>query len=82
VAKKEHLKPIELELKRMEDVVASIHNNVLRMQEVDVKMRESNVATSSRVLWWSVFSSVSLIGLSIAQVVLLRSYFKSKNLIE
>jgi hypothetical protein len=39
LAEQEHLKPIEVELRRMEDVVQEIHQELLYMREREALMR-------------------------------------------
>lgn len=81
VAKREHLKPVEIELRKMEDAVAEIHAEMLSMRDREHKMRDTNEETNSRVLWFSLFSIIILIGMGMWQVYYLRNFFKSKKLI-
>merc|ERR1712110_1103269 len=64
LAKANKLAPLEVELKRLEDI------------------RDTNESTNSRVLYFSVFSMLCLLGLATWQVLYLRKFFKSKKLIE
>ncbi|DAZ94292.1 TPA: hypothetical protein N0F65_010889 [Lagenidium giganteum] len=56
VAKREHLMPVEKELRKMEDAVDEIHREMLYMREREAVMRSTNESTNSRVLWFSFFS--------------------------
>uniref|UniRef100_K3WH93 GOLD domain-containing protein n=1 Tax=Globisporangium ultimum (strain ATCC 200006 / CBS 805.95 / DAOM BR144) TaxID=431595 RepID=K3WH93_GLOUD len=81
VAKREHLMPVEKELRKMEDTVDEIHREMLYMREREAAMRNTNESTNSRVLWFSFFSIVVLLGMGVWQVLYLKKFFKSKKLI-
>lgn len=76
------LKPLELDLKMLEDLSSSI---VLDFEDMKVRaeeMRNTNESTSKRVHWFSMLSIFCLFGLSVWQILYLRRYFKAKKLIE
>lgn len=81
VAKREHLMPVEKELRKMEDTVDEIHREMLYMREREAAMRNTNESTNSRVLWFSFFSIVVLLAMGVWQVIYLKKFFKSKKLI-
>merc|ERR1712002_821385 len=76
------LKPLEVELKRLEDLSESIVQDFAHMRQREEEMRDTNESTNSRVLYFSVFSMCCLLGLATWQVLYLRKFFKSKKLIE
>jgi len=76
------LKPLELELKRLEDLSQSIVEDFSYMKSREEEMRDTNESTNSRVLYFSIFSMLCLLGLATWQVLYLRQYFKQKKLIE
>ncbi|PBC33300.1 Transmembrane emp24 domain-containing protein [Apis cerana cerana] len=76
------LKPSEVELKRLEDLSEAIVQDFARMRKNEEEMRDTNEATNTRVLYFSIFSMCWLLGLSIWQVLYLRRFFKAKKLIE
>ncbi|XP_066599730.1 transmembrane emp24 domain-containing protein bai [Prorops nasuta] len=76
------LKPVEVELKRLEDLSESIVQDFARMRKNEEEMRDTNEATNTRVLYFSIFSICTLILLSTWQVFYLRRYFRLKKLIE
>jgi len=76
------LKPLEVELKRLEDLSESIVKDFNYMRQREEEMRDTNESTNSRVLYFSIFSMCCLLGLATWQVLYLRKYFKSKKLIE
>ncbi|ESO12569.1 hypothetical protein HELRODRAFT_143881, partial [Helobdella robusta] len=82
IAKAEKLKPMELELKKLEDLSEAIVSDFARMKDREEEMRDTNESTHSRVLYFSLFSMSCLLGLATWQVLYLRRYFKSKKLIE
>ncbi|XP_045527613.1 transmembrane emp24 domain-containing protein bai isoform X1 [Pieris brassicae] len=76
------LKPMELELKRLEDLSEAIVQDFTLMRKREEEMRDTNESTNNRVLFFSLFSMVCLLGLATWQVLYLRRYFKAKKLIE
>jgi len=76
------LKPLEVELKRLEDLSESIVQDFAHMRQREEEMRDTNESTNSRVLYFSLFSMCCLLGLATWQVLYLRKFFKSKKLIE
>lgn len=82
VAKAQKLKPLEVELKKLEDLSELIVNDFAYMRAREEEMRDTNESTHSRVLYFGVFSMLCLLGLATWQVLYLRRFFKSKKLIE
>jgi hypothetical protein len=82
IAKAEKLKPMEAELRRLEDLSDSIVESFNHMRKREEEMRGTNEQTSSRVLYFSVFSMICLLSLTTWQVMYLRRFFKAKKLIE
>ncbi|XP_067834982.1 transmembrane emp24 domain-containing protein 10-like [Heptranchias perlo] len=82
IAKAEKLKPLEVELRRLEDLSESIVNDFADMKQREEEMRDTNESTSARVLYFSIFSMCCLVGLATWQVFYLRRFFKAKKLIE
>lgn len=82
LAKAEKLKPLEVELRRLEDLSKSIVDDFAYMRAREEEMRDTNESTHSRVMYFSIFSMCCLMGLATWQVLYLRRYFKAKKLIE
>ncbi|XP_064809885.1 transmembrane emp24 domain-containing protein 10-like [Oncorhynchus masou masou] len=82
IAKVEKLKPLEVELRRLEDLSESIVNDFAYMKKREEEMRDTNESTNIRVLYFSIFSMCCLIGLATWQIFYLRRFFKAKKLIE
>lgn len=76
------LKPLELDLKMLEDLSSSIVLDFADMKVRAEEMRNTNESTSKRVHWFSMLSICCLFGLSVWQILYLRRYFKAKKLIE
>eukprot|EP00731_Ephydatia_muelleri_P028223 Em0019g1096a len=82
VAKAEKLKPMEMELRRLEDLAESIVNDFAYMRAREQEMRDTNESTNSRVLYFSIFSMICLVFLAAWQIFYLRRFFQAKKLIE
>lgn len=82
IAKVEKLKPLEIELRRLEDLSQDIVTDFAYMKAREEEMRDTNESTNSKVLYFSIFSMSCLLCLAIWQVLYLRRYFKAKRLIE
>jgi len=82
LAKAEQLKPLESELRRLEDLSEAIVQDFHYMRKREEEMRDTNESTNSRVLYLSVFSMCCLLCLALWQIIYLRRYFKAKKLID
>lgn len=82
LAQASKLKPLEVELRKLEDLSEAIVNDFAYMRQREEEMRDTNESTNSRVLYFSVFSMCCLLGLATWQVLYLRRFFKAKKLIE
>ncbi|XP_018408365.1 PREDICTED: transmembrane emp24 domain-containing protein 10-like [Nanorana parkeri] len=82
LAKAEKLKPLEVSLRRLEDLSQSIIKDFSYMKKREEEMSDTNESTSQRVLYFSMFSMFCLVALATWQVFYLRKFFKSKKLIE
>ncbi|KAF2792614.1 hypothetical protein K505DRAFT_278542 [Melanomma pulvis-pyrius CBS 109.77] len=77
----EKLKPIEAELRRIEEVVGEIVGEMDYLRGREQKLRDTNESTNERVKWFAFATMGMLVGLGAWQVVYLRAYFRSKHLI-
>jgi len=77
----EKLKPVEAELRRIEEVVAEIVNEMDYLRGREQKLRDTNESTNERVKWFAFGTMGVLVALGGWQVVYLRAYFRSKHLI-
>ncbi|CAI6312842.1 unnamed protein product [Periconia digitata] len=77
----EKLKPVEAELRRIEEVVGEIVSEMDYLRTREQKLRDTNESTNERVMWFALVTMGMLVGLGVWQVVYLRAYFRSKHLI-
>ena len=76
------LKPLELELTKLEDLSSSIVSDFEYMKQREQEMRDTNESTNARVFYLSIFSMSCLTGLAVWQILYLKKFFKSKKLID
>eukprot|EP00039_Didymoeca_costata_P024999 m.12097 g.12097 ORF g.12097 m.12097 type:complete len:211 (-) comp4584_c0_seq2:1120-1752(-) len=81
VAEAEHLSAMEVELRRLEDMADSIVRDFGMMKKREELHRDTNESTNERMLYFSIFSMLCLLGLAVWQVLYLKRYFKQKKLI-
>jgi hypothetical protein len=77
----EKLKPVEIELRRIEAVVSEIVNQMEYLRRREQKLRDTNESTNERVKYFALAVMATLVGLGGWQVFYLRAYFRSKHLI-
>lgn len=81
VAKKEKIEGVELELRKLEVAVESIHHNLLYLKAREAEMREVSEKTNSRVAWFSILSLGVCVVVSVLQLWHLQGFFHKKKLI-
>ena len=72
----EKLKPTELELRRIEEVIGEVVKEMDYLREREHKLRDTNESTNERVKWFAIGTMGMLIALGAWQVVYLRAYFR------
>lgn len=77
----EKLKPVETELRRIEEMVAEIVGEMDYLRVREQKLRDTNESTNTRVKWFGMLTTFLLIALWAWQIMYLRAYFRSKHLI-
>ncbi|RDW82133.1 hypothetical protein BP6252_03245 [Coleophoma cylindrospora] len=77
----EKLKPVETELRRIEEMVAEIVSEMDYLRQREQKLRDTNESTNNRVKWFAFGTMGMLVSLGAWQIVYLRAYFRSKHLI-
>ncbi|KAH8811866.1 emp24/gp25L/p24 family/GOLD-domain-containing protein [Xylogone sp. PMI_703] len=77
----EKLKPVETELRRIEEMVAEIVAEMDYLRQREQKLRDTNESTNNRVKWFAFSTMGMLVALGAWQVIYLRAYFRSKHLI-
>ncbi|KAL4574269.1 hypothetical protein LXL04_021097 [Taraxacum kok-saghyz] len=81
VAKKGSVDEMELELKKLADVVTSIHEEMFYLREREHDMQELNSKTNSRMALLSFLSLFVCLSVAGLQVWHLKSFFEKKKLI-
>ena len=72
----EKLKPVETELRRIEETVNEIVSEMEYLRLREQKLRDTNESTNERVKWFAFGTMGMLVGLGAWQVVYLRAYFR------
>lgn len=67
---------METELRRIEEMVAEVVNEMEYLRSREQKLRDTNESTNERVKWFAFGTMGMLIGLGAWQVVYLRAYFR------
>ncbi|PRP78396.1 transmembrane emp24 domain-containing protein 10 [Planoprotostelium fungivorum] len=81
LAKKDHLKPIEVDMLRIEDDVTALMREFIYMKDLESHHRDTSESTNSRVKYATILSSFILISLGVGQLFYLKRFFKTKKLI-
>ena len=72
---------LQVELRRIEDDVFSISESLKYLKSREEEMRYTNESTNARVLWYSMFGLVILVGLGSGQLYFLRRFLETKNIL-
>lgn len=72
----EKLKPVEADLRRMEEMVAEIVSEMDYLRTREQKLRDTNESTNNRVKWFGFCTTFLLVALWVWQVLYLRAYFR------
>jgi len=81
IARIEHLQPIELQARRIEDTARRIEEDFMYMKHRELTHRDTSESTNLRVSTMTAISVLIVAALGIGQVIYLKRYFKSKKLI-
>jgi hypothetical protein len=77
----EKLKPVELELRRVEEMLGEVVSEMDYLRSREQRLRDTNESTNNRVKWFGIGTTMLLVGLWAWQIMYLRAYFRSKHLI-
>ncbi|KAL7896474.1 emp24/gp25L/p24 family/GOLD domain-containing protein [Trichoderma sp. SZMC 28014] len=77
----EKLKPVEAELRRIEELTSEVVREMEYLRSREQKLRDTNESTNNRVKWFGVGTTWLLVILWAWQIMYLRAYFRSKHLI-
>ncbi|KAF6171804.1 hypothetical protein GIB67_007325 [Kingdonia uniflora] len=81
VAKKGQVDTMEIELKKLEDVVKSIHDEMFYLREREEEMQELNRSTNSKMAWFGFLSLVICLSVAGMQLWHLKTFFERKKLL-
>jgi hypothetical protein len=81
LARKEHLKPVEVNLRMMEDIVKGIHAEYVYFRNRESGMRGLTESTNWRITYIGLLSIFLMFGLAAGQIYYLRTFFIKKKLI-
>lgn len=81
IAKKENLNAMATELRRLEETVREIHEEMIAMRRREEEMREISESTSRRVSTFAILSLLLSIGVGVWQLIYLRSFFIRKKVL-
>eukprot|EP01097_Dermamoeba_algensis_P000540 TRINITY_DN1186_c0_g1_i1.p1 TRINITY_DN1186_c0_g1~~TRINITY_DN1186_c0_g1_i1.p1 ORF type:complete len:230 (+),score=61.36 TRINITY_DN1186_c0_g1_i1:102-791(+) len=81
VAKKEHLNPLGVELRRMEDILQDLTKELEYLRHREAEMRDQNEEINSKVSHMSVLSVFILISLGVYQIYHLKNFFHKKHIL-
>ncbi|TPX41810.1 hypothetical protein SeMB42_g05273 [Synchytrium endobioticum] len=81
MARQEKLRPIEIELRRLEVDMDDIVKEMEYLKDREAKMRDTNESTNERVKYFSLLSIGTLISVGVWQIWHLRKFFSAKKLI-
>ncbi|KAG8345416.1 putative COP-coated vesicle membrane protein gp25L precursor [Trypanosoma vivax] len=82
LATKEKLRPIEVELRVLEDTVRFIHTEYLYYKEKEAEMRDRNESVTLKVVIFTVLLVVVFVAFSLWELMHLKKYFRKKRLID
>ncbi|KAF0912007.1 hypothetical protein E2562_012815 [Oryza meyeriana var. granulata] len=81
VAKKGQVDMMEVELKKLEDTIKSIHEEMFYLREREEEMQELNRRTNSRMAWLSFLSLAICLSVAGLQLWHLKNFFERKKLL-
>ncbi|XP_076017865.1 transmembrane emp24 domain-containing protein 10-like [Genypterus blacodes] len=82
LAKAEHLEPLEVSLRRVEDLAKSMIAAFRKSKKRVIAMRRTNNSTLSRLQYLTAFSMFCFIAMATWQILYLRRFFKKRKLID
>ncbi|CAA2983998.1 transmembrane emp24 domain-containing p24delta9-like [Olea europaea subsp. europaea] len=81
VAKKGSIESMELELKKMHEIVLSIHDEMFYLREREEEMQDLNKSTNSKIARLSFLSILVCLSVAGLQLWHLKSFFEKKKLL-
>lgn len=82
LATKDKLRPMEVQMRVMEDTVAEVHNEFIYLKNREAEMRSTNEHMTAMVMWLSIGLILLFGAFSYLQMRHLKRYFKKKRMID
>lgn len=82
VAKKGQVDLMELELKKLQDTINSIHEEMFYLRDREEEMQELNRATNSKMAWLSCLSLFVCLSVAGLQLWHLKTFYDGKNIVD
>lgn len=81
IAKKDHLEPAQVAMRRIEDLLQEYRSNLFYQRRREERMRETIDATASRALTFCIVNALIIAGMGLFQAFFFRRFFRSKKII-
>ncbi|KAG8951349.1 vesicle coat component [Tulasnella sp. 419] len=82
IANQESLSALETEMRKLEGIVKEVMDEMSYLKRREMRFRDTNESTRSRVQTFALFSLACLVSLGVWQIFHLRAFFKRKYLID
>lgn len=81
IAKLEHLNKVDVNIRRLTDMVAEVRAEQKYLREREGMWRDLSERVHSSVIWWSVGQMIILVCSGVFQMRYLKNFFKTKKLV-
>eukprot|EP00744_Colponema_vietnamica_P018467 GILI01026067.1.p1 GENE.GILI01026067.1~~GILI01026067.1.p1 ORF type:complete len:211 (+),score=37.79 GILI01026067.1:51-683(+) len=82
LASQKQLKPLEVNLRIMEDAVRAVHTEYVYLKERESAMRDTSEHMFNRAMWLAFLVMFIIVGLSLWQIRHVKSHFKKKRMLD
>lgn len=81
IAKKSNLKPIELNLKKLEDMISYLIHEFSSVMAHEEKTLALNDALSNKIILFSMITLISMIVVGLMETIYIKKYLQNRKLI-
>ena len=81
IAKKYHLEPAQVAVRRMSDLLNEYRSNLFYQRSREQRMRETVDSTADRALVFCILNTLMIVGVGLFQAYFFRKFFRSKKII-
>eukprot|EP00252_Welwitschia_mirabilis_P025894 TRINITY_DN8261_c0_g1_i1.p1 TRINITY_DN8261_c0_g1~~TRINITY_DN8261_c0_g1_i1.p1 ORF type:complete len:225 (-),score=23.34 TRINITY_DN8261_c0_g1_i1:295-969(-) len=81
IAKREKIDGLELELRKLEEYVTSIYDEMIYLRGREEQMQNLNASTEKRMTWFSLCSLIVCVSVAAFQFYHLKNFFERKKLL-